>query len=299
MRHAIIQKLAVLLALACFFVVYGCAVAIIGVGAGIGTAAYVTGKSTKTYESGYHKTIQASSDTLEKLKIPVSEKISDELKTVIKANRPDGTPITLEVVSIEQNLTKVSVRTGAVGVWDRRVSTQVQDFISAKLIGGAGAATTNQEIIEEDLDDNSAQHRPYAESTPEHRDQIQTSSLPKLGELLADSVFIIYFSQNSNNLSQKAMEKLDRVADIILKNPNAEITLNGYSDSTGASSYNEMISEIRANAVKLYLVGKGAGPHKITVLGHGSQKFLATNKTEEGRQLNRRVEIELSNMGTK
>lgn len=299
MRHSIIQKLAVLLSLACFFAIYGCAAAIIGVGAGIGTAAYMTGKSTKTYESGYHETIQASSDTLEKLKIPVSEKISDELKTVIKANRADGTPITLEVVSIEQNLTKVSVRTGAVGVWDRRVSTQVQEFISAKLIGGAGAAMTHQEIIEEDLDDNSAQQMPDAESTPEHRDQIQTSSLPKLGELFADSVFIIYFSQNSNNLSQKAMEKLDRVADIILKNPNAEITLNGYSDSTGASSYNEMISEIRANAVKLYLVGKGASPHKITVLGHGSQKFLATNKTKEGRQLNRRVEIELSNIGAK
>ena len=71
--------------------------------------------------------------------------------------------------------------------------------------------------------------------------------------------------------------------------------LNGYSDSIGPDSYNEMISEIRANAVKSYLVGKGIEPARMKAYGHGSQKFLGSNKNEEGRQLNRRVEIEFIN----
>jgi len=69
--------------------------------------------------------------------------------------------------------------------------------------------------------------------------------------------------------------------------------LNSYSDSIGAPAYNQMISEIRANAVKSFLVGKGIQPSRIMALGHGAQKFIASNKTTEGRRMNRRVEIEL------
>jgi outer membrane protein OmpA-like peptidoglycan-associated protein len=56
-----------------------------------------------------------------------------------------------------------------------------------------------------------------------------------------------------------------------------------------------MISEIRANAVKSYLIAKGIAPARMTAFGHGSQKFIGSNKTEQGRRLNRRVEIELNN----
>ena len=54
-----------------------------------------------------------------------------------------------------------------------------------------------------------------------------------------------------------------------------------------------MISEIRANALKSYLGGKGVESSRIMAFGHGAQKFIASNKSVEGRQLNRRVEIEL------
>jgi outer membrane protein OmpA-like peptidoglycan-associated protein len=113
--------------------------------------------------------------------------------------------------------------------------------------------------------------------------------------MLVDSALMIFFEQNSNDLTEKAIEKLDRVFEILIKNPNTEIILNGYSDSTGSASYNEMISEIRANAVKSYLVGKGIEPSRILAFGHGSQKTIASNRTADGRRLNRRVEIELVN----
>jgi hypothetical protein len=112
--------------------------------------AVIQGNLTKTYESEYHNTVQASSDTLTNLKIPVTEKISDELKTVMNAKRFDGTPVTIEVVRINQNLTEVSVRTGKGVVLDKRVSTQIHGFISENLTQQA-----KHGITEEDLDDDS------------------------------------------------------------------------------------------------------------------------------------------------
>jgi outer membrane protein OmpA-like peptidoglycan-associated protein len=269
-------KSTILIIYLCFSTITGCAV--------------IQGKSIKTYESEYHSTVQASSDTLKNLKIPVTEKMSDELKTVMNAKRFDGTPVTIEVVRINRNLTEVSVRTGEGVVLDKRVSMQIHEFISENLI-----QQETQGITEEDLDDYSAQEIISAESTTEFDDQIQSKNPLKLAGVFTDSVFIIYFNRDSNELSAKAKEKLNRVAEIFFKNPKVEITLNGYSDSTGAASYNETISEIRANVVKNHLVGNGVEPARMTAFGHGPQKFIASNKSAEGRQLNRRVEIELIN----
>ena len=265
---------AILIISLCFFAITGCAV--------------IQGNLTKTYESEYHNTVQASSDTLTNLKIPVTEKISDELKTVMNAKRFDGTPVTIEVVRINQNLTEVSVRTGKGVVLDKRVSTQIHGFISENLIQQA-----KQGITEEDLDDDSSQEIISAGYSSEYDEQIQGKSPRKLAGIYTDSVFIIYFKQDSNELTEKAKEKLDRVTEIVFKNPKVDITLNGYTDSIGAPSYNKIVSENRAHVVKVFLVRKGVDPSKIKTIGNGPQNFLASNKTKEGRRFNRRVEIEI------
>jgi outer membrane protein OmpA-like peptidoglycan-associated protein len=312
--HQKILNLNVILSLLCVFSLYGCAVAVIGMGAaGAGAAAYFKGKLTKTYESEYHDTIQASSATLEDLKIPITETIKDELKTEIKARRPDGTPIAIEIIRIEMDLTQVSVRTGSLGFWDKRVSEQIQGYINQNLNRGPIAdqkssenlaqedfkSTIHQggqtEIIEENIEANSVQETVHAESMASLGSQESAAHPTKSAEMLVDSIFVLFFKQNSNDLSERAIEKLDRVFEILIKNPSAEIILNGYSDSIGAISYNEMISEIRANAAKSYLIGKGIAPARIMAFGHGSQKFIASNKSAAGRQMNRRVEIELIN----
>ena len=302
MRHQNI-KFAILIIYLCFSIISGCTV--------------LQGKLVKTYQAEYHDTVQASSDTLKNLKIPVTKEMSDELKTVIHAQRFDGTPVSIEVVRIERDLTEVSVRTGTGVVPDKRVPTQIHEFISENLLQQSKDDTkhtenieqediqasldkaTKQGIIEENLDDDSAEEIISAESATDFDDQKQSERPPKLAGIYTDSVFIIFFNQDSNALSPKEMQKLDRVAEIILNNPNVEITLNGYTDSYGEPSYNKIVSESRANMVKNYLIGKGVDPSKIATVGYGAQKFLASNKTREGRQFNRRVEIELKNLRTK
>ena len=249
----------------------------------------IQGNLTKNYESEYHRTVKASSDTLKDLKIPVTEELSDGLKTVINAKRFDGTPVTIEVMRVKQNLTEVLVKTGKGFVLDKRVSTQIHEFIGEGL-----KKQTEQGTAEEDLDEGAIEKAITVESINESEEQIQNHRPAKLTEIYTDSVFIIYFDQDSNELTEKAKEKLDRVFEIIFKNPNVEITLNGYTDSYGPPSYNKVVSESRANMVKAYLIGKGIDPSMIKTVGHGAQKFLASNKTKEGRRFNRRVEIELS-----
>ena len=262
----------ILMIFLCFYMITGCTT--------------IQGNLTKTYESEYHDTVQASSDTLKNLKIPVTEKQSDELKTVMNAKRFDGTPVTIEVVRIEHNLTEVSVKTSKGVVLDNRVSKQIHEFINENL-----KQPKKQGITEEELAGDSGQEIISARSGSKYDDQ--TKSPSKLAGIYTDSVFIIYFDQNSNELTENAKEKLDRVAEIIFKSPEVDITLNGYTDSIGSPSYNKIVSERRANVVKDYLVEKGVDASKITAIGYGPQNFLASNKTKEGRRFNRRVEIEL------
>jgi outer membrane protein OmpA-like peptidoglycan-associated protein len=87
---------------------------------------------------------------------------------------------------------------------------------------------------------------------------------------------------------------LDRIAGFMVSSPDASINIRGYTDSSGAYSYNVSVSQFRANMVKGYLVGKGVDPLKIEALGLGPKNPIASNATEKGRETNRRVEIELN-----
>jgi OOP family OmpA-OmpF porin len=78
-----------------------------------------------------------------------------------------------------------------------------------------------------------------------------------------------------------------------LKGVDVEMVIaTGHTDSIGTEAYNQKLSERRAAAVKEYLVSKGIPASKITTLGKGESQPVATNKTKEGRQKNRRVDIE-------
>jgi hypothetical protein len=97
--------------------------------------AQLRGRAVETYHSDYRAAVQASSDALQNLDIPVLKEVSDELKTEFLARRPTGTPVTVEVTRVDQNFTQVSVATGA-GVdrfLDREVSNQIHGFIRKRL----------------------------------------------------------------------------------------------------------------------------------------------------------------------
>jgi outer membrane protein OmpA-like peptidoglycan-associated protein len=114
-----------------------------------------------------------------------------------------------------------------------------------------------------------------------------------------DDNLIIYFKPDSNDLTAKAYENLDRVVKFMAKDSKTRINIIGFSDSTGSSSYDVMLSESRASTVKNYLIAKGIDSRKISTLGLGSEGFSATRGPEEKRQMIGGVAIEFNRLTTK
>jgi OOP family OmpA-OmpF porin len=106
----------------------------------------------------------------------------------------------------------------------------------------------------------------------------------------------IFFLHNSSVLSRISYGPLNTVVDILRKNPKLDIVINGYADNTGSVITNLAISNERALAVKKYLIEKGIDPLRIDFNGFGEANPVASNKTEEGRAKNRRVELKLKQL---
>jgi general secretion pathway protein A len=104
---------------------------------------------------------------------------------------------------------------------------------------------------------------------------------------------IIFFPYNSNDLTPQALAALDQIALFLKSNRDAKASIRGYTDSIGSITYNISVSQFRANSIKSYLAGKGVNAANMNAVGLGPKSPIASNDTPEGRQQNRRVEIEL------
>ena len=87
---------------------------------------------------------------------------------------------------------------------------------------------------------------------------------------------------------------LNKIASVLIENPTYLIEVQGHTDNAGKPETNLLLSEKRAEAVKVYLISKGADAKRITSHGYGDTVPVASNKTPNGRALNRRVEFIIS-----
>jgi outer membrane protein OmpA-like peptidoglycan-associated protein len=104
----------------------------------------------------------------------------------------------------------------------------------------------------------------------------------------------VLFDFNKYTLRPGAREKLAKVSGIILGHPGLKIEVEGHTDSIGGDEYNMKLSESRAGSVRDYLVAQGLNPANVTSRGFGKTMPVADNRTAEGRQQNRRVELVVS-----
>jgi len=103
----------------------------------------------------------------------------------------------------------------------------------------------------------------------------------------------VLFDFDKSVLKPEGKSKLDDLAQKV-KAINLEVVIAiGHTDSIGSDAYNQKLSVRRAESVKAYLVSKGVEPNRIYTEGKGEKQPVASNKTKEGRQKNRRVEIEV------
>lgn len=104
----------------------------------------------------------------------------------------------------------------------------------------------------------------------------------------------VQFEFNSSVLKTASYQVLDKVASEMKKDLSVKFVLNGHSSAEGTPAHNMSLSVDRANAVKSYLVNAGLPDANFAIKGFGESKPVAPNDNEEGRELNRRVEIKLN-----
>ncbi|QEC66121.1 OmpA family protein [Panacibacter ginsenosidivorans] len=103
----------------------------------------------------------------------------------------------------------------------------------------------------------------------------------------------VFFDFDKYNLRPESYTELDRVVKLLTENPAIEIELSAHTDSKGSDDYNITLSTNRAKSVTDYIISKGIAASRITSQGYGETRPVATNETDEGRQLNRRVEFKI------
>jgi outer membrane protein OmpA-like peptidoglycan-associated protein len=114
------------------------------------------------------------------------------------------------------------------------------------------------------------------------------------GESILVNLPDVTFAVDSTTISPSFRSALDEVAASLQKYPDSLVDVMGHTDSTGSDSYNLDLSRRRAEAVKGYLVMRGVAGARVATIGYGEQYPRADNATEEGRALNRRVEIRIT-----
>lgn len=115
---------------------------------------------------------------------------------------------------------------------------------------------------------------------------------PAQPKVIDKITLMIHFDIDKSNIRKSDEAELKRGIDFVKRYPGSEVRVEGHTDSAGTDTYNQKLSERRAEAVKNYLVQKGAvDASKITSAGYGETRPVASNKTEQGKAQNRRVEI--------
>ncbi len=167
---------------------------------------------------------------------------------------------------------------GVVGgvIGDQLGNTTLGVLIGATVGGTAGVLIGNHM-------DNQAE---------EIENQVDGVTVERVGEGIAlkfDSG--ILFGFDSAVLQPKAKENIYKLADILKKYPDSNILIAGHTDSDGSEQYNQSLSERRAKAVSDYTLMQGVSSSRLSIVGLGETEPIATNSTDSGKQLNRRVEI--------
>ncbi len=194
------------------------------------------------------------------------------------------------------NKTAIGAVVGSVagGVLGNRVAGK-GNRVGGTLIGAAAGAAAGGGIGYL-MDRQEAELREQlASERMQHQVEVERVRADLLKLTLANQVS---FDVDSAAVKPAFEPTLAKVADVLTRYPDNQVTIVGYTDSTGSATYNQSLSERRAGAVRAQLNRLGVPSSRMHAIGHGENDPRASNATAAGREQNRRVEILLQSTTT-
>ncbi|HSC69405.1 MAG TPA: OmpA family protein [Cellvibrio sp.] len=101
----------------------------------------------------------------------------------------------------------------------------------------------------------------------------------------------VLFETGKADLKSGATANLSKLSGLLAQYPERSLVIEGHTDSAGSDSFNQTLSQNRADAVKAFLLNQGIAANRITAYGKGESSPVASNDSSSGRQMNRRVEV--------
>ena len=119
---------------------------------------------------------------------------------------------------------------------------------------------------------------------------IRVEKLPN-DQLLVGMTGETAFEVDSDQIKPGFYSTMDKISGVVNKYGKTQLAIAGHTDSTGSAQYNQQLSERRADAVQNYLLSDNVYPARLSAVGYGKNRPIASNDSEAGRRLNRRVDI--------
>jgi outer membrane protein OmpA-like peptidoglycan-associated protein len=230
----------------------------------------------------------------------------------------DAREIAVKHIDEERAETERSAGAGREASSNARANDESQRRASAEALTAAAERDRNdaqqkQHIAEADSDRNraaAASSDSQLKDAVRDREELRARLLQQFNLILETrdtarglvvNMSDVLFDSGKYTLRPLAREKLSKISGIVLAYPSLKLAVEGNTDSVGTESFNQELSEKRAEGVRSYLTQQGVPGTSTTATGFGKTRPIASNDTSEGRQQNRRVELIVSGevIGTK
>ncbi|MDD2775890.1 MAG: OmpA family protein [Gallionella sp.] len=156
------------------------------------------------------------------------------------------------------------------------------------------AANVNAQRDQADLAAANANAQRDQELIAQQQAQLQALNAKKTDRGMVITLGDVLFSTDKAQLSSGGVHNVQKLADFLKQYPKQKVLIEGHTDSTGSDEHNQALSERRASSVQMALTGMGISGDRVSMRGYGEGFPVASNDNAASRQLNRRVEIILS-----
>ena len=162
-------------------------------------------------------------------------------------------------------------------------------------INGAAGDVIESEVIRQDRNLQALEAHNMANSREIARMQAKFDKERTSGGGSFSGVYQVFFDHDQTNMRSGSTANLEVIADSLKHNPSAvKVSVIGHTDDSGNIPYNQRLAEARARNVAGYLAARGISSDQILVSSFGAKRPIASNATEAGRQLNRRVDVSIT-----